>query len=199
MTTDSPPSTHAVLRWVVMGVIAAATLAAIAVVPAPNSGPPAPRIIGAIQYFSLLRNPRPVPEAAFTDAKGARLDLSAFRGKVVLVNFWATWCLPCRREMPSLDRLEKRLGGARFAVVALSGDRTGNAVVKPFFDEIRLKNLAIYLDRGGDAQRAFGVVQLPTSILIDRQGREVGRLAGPAEWDSSEAVALIRHFMWKGP
>jgi thiol-disulfide isomerase/thioredoxin len=129
------------------------------------------------------------------DENGQGRALSQLRGKVVLLNFWATWCLPCRREMPGLDRLQGTLGGADFEVVALSLDREGAKVVKPFYKELGLKNLGIYVDPKMWIQRAFGITVFPTTVLIDKAGREVGRLEGPAEWATPDARALIRYFI----
>lgn len=136
--------------------------------------------------------PRRLPEATFADADGATVRLSEFRGRVVLVNFWATWCAPCVREMPSLARLQERLGGPEFTVVAVSEDREGREVVVPFVNKHGLAGLPVYYDGSGTASRALGVTGIPTSLLIDRRGREVGRLQGAAEWDAPDALALIR-------
>lgn len=133
-----------------------------------------------------------VPALHFTDAEGATVSLGDFRGKTVLLNIWATWCVPCRKEMPALDRLQARLGGTDFEVVALSIDRGGLGAVRPFYEEIGIANLAIYLDEGDAAMRALGITGIPTTLLIDRDGRELRRWIGPAEWDSPEMETLIR-------
>ena len=132
------------------------------------------------------------PQLAFKDAKGTDLTVADFRGRAVLLNVWATWCGPCRKEMPALDRLQARLGGADFEVIALSIDRGGLDRVQPFFDEIGIANLAIYLDESAAAMSALGITGIPTTLLIGRDGREIRRWAGPAEWDSPEMEALIR-------
>jgi thiol-disulfide isomerase/thioredoxin len=194
---QKPNFCAAARRWAVLCLSAAAVVIGI-LVPPPGLSPAAgPVIRGEIQHFRLLGNPRPAPDAPFTDAAGKVLRLAKFRGKVVLLNFWATWCAPCKREMPALDRLQGALGGPRFEVVALSLDRTGIKVVGPFFEEIGLKNLAVYLDRRGKVQRAFNITRFPTTVLLDPRGFEVGRLEGPAEWMAPEARALIRFFMEK--
>src|SRR4051812_9058151 len=146
----------------------------------------------ALKGFQEQSSPKPAPEIGFTDADGRQLSLADFRGKVVLLNFWATWCVPCVEEMPSLDKLQAMLGGPDFKVVALSTDREGLSVVRPFIDKLGVRNLDIYLDQPRAAQRAFGLRGIPTTMLIDREGRERGRLEGMARWDSAEAVALIR-------
>ncbi|MDH3472664.1 MAG: TlpA family protein disulfide reductase [Rhodospirillales bacterium] len=148
--------------------------------------------------FTLLNPPAPAPQTAFTDAAGQARRLGDFAGRVVLLNFWATWCAPCVRELPTMDRLQARLGGEGLAVVAVSWDRGGLAVVEPFLAELGIEHLDIYLDTPGRTGPEFGVRGLPTTFLIDRQGRMVGGMEGPAEWDSPEAEALIRHYLARG-
>jgi thiol-disulfide isomerase/thioredoxin len=145
-----------------------------------------------LKNFVVHESPKPVPTIAFEDERGRHRSLADFRGKVVLLNIWATWCVPCRKEMPALDRLEGTLGGQTFEIVALSIDRGGMDVVRKFFAEIGIHNLAMYLDTSGKAARELGAVGLPTTLLIDRDGRETGRLIGPAEWDAPEMVGLVR-------
>lgn len=129
--------------------------------------------------------PRALPAPAFEDGKGRPVRLADFRGKAVLLNVWATWCPPCREEMPSLDRLQKALGGPTFEVVALSIDSGGAAVVESFYKEAGIGSLAIFVD---PTMRAPGV---PTTLLIDAEGRELGRHAGPAAWDNPDVIKLI--------
>lgn len=145
--------------------------------------------------FILHEQPRPLPEVVFEDQSGTTLRLADFRGRVVLLNLWATWCAPCRREMPTLDRLQAMLGGPAFEVVALSVDREGVPPVAAFYEELGLEALAIYVDSSTRAMRALGALGLPTTLLLDREGNEVGRLLGPAEWDSPEMVAFIRDYL----
>lgn len=142
--------------------------------------------------FVLHAAPKPIPAVSFNDDQGRLRSLADFRGKVVLLNIWATWCPPCRREMPSLDRLQSALGGADFEVAALSIDRAGIEVVRKFYAEAGIRNLAIYIDSSGKAPRELGTVGVPSTLLIDREGRELGRLAGAAEWDAPEMVAFLR-------
>jgi len=151
-----------------------------------------PPFRGEFQDFSPAMPPQPAPDAAFLDEKGRRLQLSGLRGEVALVNFWATWCAPCVAEMAALDRLQAAFQSDGLTVLALSQDRTGLAVVAPFYEKLDLRNLAMRFDSRGEAARAFAVRELPVTILIDRNGRELGRLSGPAEWDSDAAKALIR-------
>jgi len=144
------------------------------------------------QNFVLRDAPAPVPELRFTDGEGTPRTLANFRGKVVLLNVWATWCLPCRKEMPTLDRLRAALGGPDFEVVALSIDRSGPEVVKKFYAEIGIQNLAIYIDTSSQVGFALATVGLPVTLLIDHQGQELGRLVGPAEWDAPDMVAFLK-------
>jgi thiol-disulfide isomerase/thioredoxin len=145
--------------------------------------------------FAVHDSPKPLPEIQFENGQGEWMSLADFRGKVVLLNFWATWCAPCRREMPTLDRLQAGLGGPDFQVVALSLDRKGLPVVQEFYKELGLETLPIYVDESGKAQRALSVLGLPTSLLLNRDGNEIGRLLGPAEWDSPEMVSFIRGYV----
>lgn len=140
----------------------------------------------------LLDLPRAVPDIRFADGDGRARSLADFRGKVVLLNIWATWCGPCREEMPTLDRLQATLGGPGFEVVALSIDRAGPDVVRKFFGEIGVENLSLYIDSTGKVSRDLAVVGLPTTLLVDAEGSEVGRLIGPAKWDAPEMVTFLR-------
>lgn len=165
---------------------------------------------GAGTYFAMQRgpgiepghgavlrmhaSPRVLPEIAFVDGAGRPKTLADFRGKTVLLNVWATWCPPCREEMPSLDRLQKALGGPGFEVVALSIDAGGVPVVERFYKEIGIASLAIYVDSSMRAAGQLATPGVPTTLLIDGQERELGRHAGPASWDDPEVVRVIsRH------
>jgi thiol-disulfide isomerase/thioredoxin len=141
--------------------------------------------------FAVHDSPKPLPEIQFENDQGEGMSLADFRGKVVLLNIWATWFAPCRREMPTLERLQAELGGPDFQVVALSLDRKGLSVVKKFYEELGLRELGMYVDASGKAQRTLSVLGIPTTLLIDRAGNELGRLAGPAEWDSPDMVSFI--------
>lgn len=152
---------------------------------------PGPSGAGNLLELSVFDEPRPVPEIGFADAQGRELTLADFRGRVLLLNLWATWCVPCREEMPSLDRVQARLGGEDFQVLALSLDRQGIEAVKRFYRELGLEKLAIYTDPSGKASRALAAPGLPMTVLLDRDGREVARKMGAAEWDSPEMVSLI--------
>lgn len=142
--------------------------------------------------FILHEAPKPIASIAFEDGQGRPRSLAEFRGKVVLLNIWATWCGPCRREMPSLDRLQGLLGGSDFEVVALSIDRAGLEVVRKFYADVGIRNIAIYIDSSGRATRELATVGVPATLLIDRTGRELGRLVGPAEWDEPDIVQFLK-------
>jgi thiol-disulfide isomerase/thioredoxin len=148
--------------------------------------------VEAPRNFVLHKSPKALPEIQLQGADGRARGLTDFRGKVVLLNIWATWCAPCRREMPTLDRLQATLGGEGFEVVALSIDRAGIDVVRKFYTEVGIKHLVLYIDSSGKAASKLSASGLPTTLLIDREGREVGRLVGPAEWDAPAMVAFIR-------
>ena len=148
--------------------------------------------VGQMQNFTFFDAPKQVEGVSFVDAEGRKLGLADFRGKFVLVNLWATWCGPCRREMPSLDRLQARLSGGDFTVLALSQDRKGVAAVQKFLAQIGTKNLDVFVDSSARSARKLGAIGLPTTVLLDREGKVVGRLIGSAEWDSDEAARLIK-------
>jgi thiol-disulfide isomerase/thioredoxin len=141
--------------------------------------------------FIPVNPPQPAPEVGFTDIDGNRLSFADFKGKPAVVNLWATWCQPCLREMPSLDRLQASLDG-KLTVAAVSEDRGGANLVAPFVAAMKLPNLKIYVDQKADVGHAFDVRGLPTSIVIDAQGRVVGKVEGPAEWDSAKMQALLQ-------
>ena len=145
--------------------------------------------------FSFFDQPRPMPELSFIDGDGRARSLADFKGKPILLNIWATWCAPCRKEMSSLDRLQADQGLSQLVVLPLSIDRQGLPVVKKFYDELGLRSLGIFLDPSGGTASKVNAVGLPTTLFIDRDGREIGRKVGPAEWDSIETVTLVReHF-----
>jgi thiol-disulfide isomerase/thioredoxin len=144
------------------------------------------------QNFAVHEAPVPVAGISFTDGAGQPKTLASFSGKVVLLNFWATWCAPCRKEMPTLDRLQEKLGGPDFEVVALSMDRAGPDIVKKFYAETGVTHLALNIDSSARVMFTLGAVGLPMTLLIDREGKEIGRLIGPAEWDSPDMVDFIR-------
>ncbi len=134
--------------------------------------------------------PQPAPAVSFTDLAGKPVSLSDFKGKVTLVNLWATWCQPCLKEMPSLERLQASVG-SRLRVAAIAEDHGGAKTVEPFIAKLGLSKVSVYLDPDSAAIHAFDVTGLPTSFLLDKEGRVVGRVAGAADWESDKLRALF--------
>ncbi len=147
---------------------------------------------GHMTAFVFKKEPEAVPNTAFLDATGKERTLKDWQGKVVLLNLWATWCAPCRKEMPSLDRLQAELGSDTFEVVAVSVDKTGIEGAKKFLEQIKVSKLGVFADPNIKLGTELKAIGMPATVLIDRQGREVGRLVGPAEWDSEDAKRLIK-------
>src|SRR5260370_37529221 len=142
--------------------------------------------------FVLHDQPKAIAAINFSDAQGRSRSLADWRGKVILLNIWATWCVPCRGEMPALDRLQVALGGPDFEVVLLSIDRGGIDSGHKFYAEIGIRNLGIYVDKSGNTVRQLRGVGLPMTLLVDRGGYEIGRIIGPAEWDTPQIADLLR-------
>ncbi len=142
--------------------------------------------------FVLHDQPKAIEAINFSDVQGRFRSLADLHGKVILLNIWATWCVPCRREMPTLDRLQVALGGPDFEVVPLSIDRGGIDSVRKFYAEIGIRNLAMYVDKSGNTVRQLRGVGLPMTLLVDRGGYEIGRIIGSAEWDTPQIADLLR-------
>ena len=147
---------------------------------------------GALAAFLVKAERQPVPDIAFQDGSGAPLRLGQWKGRVVLVNLWATWCAPCRKEMPALAALQTQLGSDDFEVVAISLDRKGIEASSAFLTETGATSLKLYVEPTARILNELEAIGLPATILIDRKGNEIGRLLGPAEWNSPEAIALIK-------
>jgi thiol-disulfide isomerase/thioredoxin len=145
--------------------------------------------------LSIYSGPRELPNLRFADGQGTPTSLAAFHGRVVLLNVWATWCAPCREEMPTLDRLQATLGGPGFEVVALSIDQGGMPMVREFFLQAGIGHLHPYVDTFGEISSSLGAGGIPLTLLIDRDGREIGRKLGPATWDRPQVVQLIRPYL----
>jgi thiol-disulfide isomerase/thioredoxin len=155
----------------------------------------APFARGEVAAVKVAQSGLKVPDLAFQDAAGKPLSLQNWRGRTVLLNLWATWCVPCRKEMPALDALQQRLGSPDFEVVAVNIDTRDPDKPKTFLKELGITKLAYYADSTAktfqdlkEIGRAFG---MPTTLLLDTQGCEIGTIAGPAEWASDDAVKLI--------
>jgi thiol-disulfide isomerase/thioredoxin len=145
--------------------------------------------------FVALDMPRPLPPLSFVNGDGEATTLADFHGRIVLLNVWATWCVPCRKEMPALDRLQASLEGADFAVVPLSIDHRGRDAVERFYRELGLKSLRIYHDPSGNAPYTINAFGMPTTLLIDREGRELGRVSGAVQWDDAAMVSRIKGYL----
>ena len=161
----------------------------------------APLARGEVAAVNVAKSPLKVPDLAFQDASGKALSLANWRGRTVLLNLWATWCVPCRKEMPALDALQQKLGGSDFQVVAVNIDTRDPDKPKAFLKELGIDKLAYYADPTAKTfqdlkaiGRAFG---MPTTLLVDRQGCEIGTIAGPAEWAGDDAVKLIQAALGK--
>ena len=156
----------------------------------------APLAKGEVAAVSAAAAPKPVPPLAFTGPEGQPMQLADLKGRTLLVNLWATWCVPCRQEMPALDRLQAELGGADFEVVAINVDTRNTEKPKAWLRENGIRRLAYYADPSGKLlqvlQRSGHVVGLPTTVLVDPEGCEIAVLKGPAEWASPDALALVR-------
>ena len=156
----------------------------------------APLAQGEMAAMTLAKTPRLLPELNFEMAGGAPRKLSEFRGRLVLLNLWATWCVPCRQEMPALDGLQAQLGDREFEVVAINIDTARLEKRQEFLDGAGVRSLAFYADPKADVfqtlKAAGKVTGLPTTLLIDRRGCEIGVLPGEAHWSSADALALIR-------
>ena len=145
--------------------------------------------------FPVHAVPKSLPALAFVDGDRQKRTLASFKGKLVLLNIWATWCTPCREEMPTLDRLQAKLGSDQFEVIALSIDRAEVSLIEKFYEELGLDALAVYVDPTGSASTTLNVIGIPATLLINSQGEEMGRVLGPAEWDAPEMVEAIQHYL----
>jgi thiol-disulfide isomerase/thioredoxin len=154
-----------------------------------------PLVHGEVAALTMATAPLRLPDLAFDDSDGKPRKLSDWRGRMVLVNLWATWCVPCRKEMPALDRLQGRLGGKNFEVVAINIDTRDPEKPRNFLKEANLTRLDYFSDQKAkvfqDLKAIGRALGMPTSVLVDSQGCEIGTIAGPAEWDSDDAVKLI--------
>jgi len=139
----------------------------------------------------VFTDPAEVSQVAFTDPEGGEHRLADWQGKIVLVNFWATWCAPCRKEMPMLDALQAEFGGADFEVVTIATGRNLLPAITRFFDEVGVTNLPVLLDPKQQLAREMAVLGLPITLILNRDGQEIARLRGDAEWNSDSAKAII--------
>jgi thiol-disulfide isomerase/thioredoxin len=155
----------------------------------------APLAQGEVAALTMATSPLQLPDLTFEDADGKPKKLSDWRGRIVLVNLWATWCVPCRKEMPALDHLQTKLGGPNFQVIAINIDTRDPQKPKNFLKDANLTRLDYYTDQKAkvfqDLKSIGRALGMPTSVLVDDHGCEIATIAGPAEWDSADAVKLI--------
>ncbi len=206
-TKENPAGTRLSLaRWALYGVAATAGLAVSlwvanragelgpAEVPRSQVGAASPTLSNGLPFH---RQARELPPLRFADGAGTTTRLADFHGRMVLLNVWATWCPPCRAEMPTLDRLQASLGGPDFEVLTVSIDAEGLPVVRTFFKQIGIKYLHPYVDSFREVG-TLGATGVPLTLLIDREGREVARKLGPATWDDPKVVQTIRGYLTTG-
>ena len=147
---------------------------------------------GDMKKMTIASNPTSAPKTIFFDDDGKELTLNDFKGRVTLVNFWATWCAPCRKEMPSLEVLSNQLGGDTFQVLTIATMRSSKEAVKKFFNDNNISGLPKFRDPKGHLARASGVAALPLTMLLDRKGNEISRLIGDADWSQDETIEFIK-------
>jgi thiol-disulfide isomerase/thioredoxin len=163
----------------------------------PNNDIPQGFNAGTMKRFVFSNTRSPATNASFKDANGNAMNFSDFNGKVILVNLWATWCAPCIKEMPDLNELQKSFESDEFEVILISQNSDGIESSLAFLRNNNISHLTTYIDSNRSVARTFKANALPTSILINAEGYEVGRLVGPAEWNSKGAQNLINHFLLK--
>ncbi|MBN2907537.1 MAG: TlpA family protein disulfide reductase [Rhodobacteraceae bacterium] len=150
---------------------------------------------GGMKKLNFHSQAQPIPEAVLIDEKGHDRGLSEHGGKWVVLNFWATWCPPCRHEMPSLDALQKTLGGGDFAVVTVATGRNAPAAIDRLFAELQITQLPRWRDQDSSLARRMGIMGLPVTVILNPQGQEVARMQGDAEWNSDSALAILAALM----
>lgn len=150
---------------------------------------------GSFQFSQPLVHDASLNDLSYYDANGIESNLGALKAELVLLNLWATWCGPCLAEMPTLDNLQRKLGDAGLEVVALSIDANGHEVVAEFYERLGIESLAIYLDPAAKTPGTVQAMGVPTTLLIDAQGTEIGRHLGPAEWDSQAVIDTISAYL----
>lgn len=177
--------------------------AALAFPPSNQATRDGPRLAGQMRNFELADRPAPGPDLSWSDGDGRIVRIGDFKGKIVLLNFWSSWCAPCRRELPGLDRLQAKLAGDDFTAIALNidqdgqgnGQEDGKAVAVRVANQLNLKHLKLNLDPENKTVRTLGLRFMPTSYLFDRDGKILGTMVGDAEWDSAEAIRLLNYYI----
>lgn len=158
-----------------------------------------PNLTGSMKKFQLTPiTKNSLDETGYfnwKNAKGEVLSLKNFKGRIVLLNFWATWCLPCIKELPSMERLQTKFKEDDFTIIAISLDRGGKSVAARLLRRLKLKKLTLYTDKENKSAQKLGVKFMPTTFIFDRESRKLGKLQGGIEWDSTNAEALIKYFI----
>ena len=163
----------------------------------PNNDIPQGLTAGAMKRFTFYDQKTPAPPAIFHDQYGNEISFADFKDKTVLVNFWATWCAPCIKEMPDLNELQKSLGGDNFEIILISENQDGIESSLQFLIDNKITHLNTYIDTRRNVAHTLGYNALPTSMLINADGYMIGKLIGPAEWNSGDAKALIKYIILK--
>ncbi|PUB15444.1 TlpA family protein disulfide reductase [Yoonia sediminilitoris] len=146
---------------------------------------------GDMRKLAVHSTPVASTDTPFTGADGSEMTLAAFEGQIVVLNFWATWCAPCRKEMPQLSALQAELGGADMQVVTIATGRNPMPAMQRFFDEIGVDNLPLHTDKRQSLARSMGILGLPVTVILDRNGDEIARLQGEADWSSDSAKSIL--------
>lgn len=179
---------------VTAGLLAASQASATTSIRELDKGPDGSPIIG----FAVPDQPKPAPTISFVDAAGKTGALSDHLGKITAVHFWATWCTPCRAELPSVDAMNAGLAGENFVILPLSVDRDGPEAVSAFYRDNGIKSLPIYIDEGLKAFRAFKLGGVPATVFIDAEGREIARVLGDRDWSDPDVAAVVRKIITGG-